>query len=402
MRKKQAANPKMVALLNKMEEIIMKKAISLLLVCVLTLGLFAGCGSKQAEEPAKTPSTTDATAAVKPLNIALVVAGSLGDKGFNDSAKAGLDMAKEAYGITYQVVELPAGDKTKYEPTLLDLADTKSYDLIIGSGNAMREILENVSKEYPNQKFYLFDASVNYENGKFENVYCNTFLQNEASFLAGIVAAGMTVSGALDDLNEDNMVGNVLMMDMAVINDFMVGFIEGCQYANENVKINSAYIGAVDAAKAKDMAMAMYQQKADIIFQVAASAGLGVIEAGKEQKGYVIGVDSDQAMALMQTDPDAANRILTSVLKRSDMAIYRVIGKLLDGTVEWGTSEPLGMEENGVGLAKNEVYEKLVTEDVQNMVTEAEQKIASGEIVVSTAYGMTTEEITQMRDGVKP
>lgn len=383
----------------------MKKLVSLLLVFVLVIGMMAGCGTTQ--ELAAAPEKNDAPAAeaapeAKPLNVALVIAGSLGDKGFNDSAKAGVDMAAAEYGITAQVVEIPSSDKTRYEPTLLDLADTGEYDLIIASGNAMREVLENVSKEYPEQKFYLFDASVDYANGAFENIYCNTFLQNEASFLAGVVAAGMTTSGTLENLNEDAVVGNVLLMDMAVINDFMVGFIEGCQYVNPDVKINSAYVGAVDAAKAKDMAMAMYQQKSDIVFQVAASAGLGVIEAGKEQKGYVIGVDSDQAMALMETDPEAANRILTSVLKRSDMAIFRVITKMIEGTVAWGTSEALGMEQECVGLAKNSVYETLVTEEVRAMVEEAEQKIASGEIAVSTAYGMETDAITQMRDSVKP
>ena len=212
----------------------------------------------------------------------------------------------------------------------------------------------------------------------------------------------MTTSGALENLNDDNLVGNVLMMDMAVINDFMVGFIEGCQYVDPDIKINSAYIGGVDAAKAKDIAMAMYQQKADIVFQVAASAGLGVIEAGKEQKGYVIGVDSDQAMALAETDPDAANRILTSVLKRSDMAIYRVISMMREGSVPWGTSEALGMEQECVGIAKNEIYEKLVTAEVREMVEDAEKKIASGEISVGTAYGMETDAITQLRDSVKP
>lgn len=387
----------------------MKKVVSLLLAIVLLIGLMSGCGSNNTPVATKETTATQNSAleesknsTADPLNVALVIAGSLGDKGFNDSAKAGVDMAAEEYGITAQIVEIPSSDKTRYEPTLLDLADTGEYDLIIASGNAMREVLENVSKEYPEQKFYLFDASVNYDNGTFENVYCNTFLQNEASFLAGVVAAGITTSGTLENLNDDAVVGNVLLMDMAVINDFMVGFIEGCQYVNPDIKINSAYVGGVDAAKAKDIAMAMYQQKADIVFSVAASAGLGVIEAGKEQSAYVIGVDSDQAMALMDSDPEAANRILTSVLKRSDMAIYRVITKMIDGSVAWGTSEALGMEEGCVGLAKNTVYETLVSEEIRAMVEEAEQKIASGEIVVSTAYGMETDAITQLRDSVKP
>lgn len=380
----------------------MKKSVSLLLTTVLLTGVLTGCGSSSNTAAAATQGTETAATEKEPLHVALVVAGSLGDKGFNDSAKNGIDLAAADFGITSQIIEIPSSDKTKYEPTLLDLADTGEYDLIIAAGNAMREVLENVSKEYPDQKFYLFDAKVNYDNGTFENIYCNTFLQNEASFLAGVVASGMTTSGTLEDLNDDAVVGNVLLMDMAVINDFMVGFIEGCQYANADIKINTAYIGAVDAAKAKDMAITMYQQKADIVFQVAASAGLGVIEAGKEQSGYVIGVDSDQAMALMDSDPDAANRILTSVLKRSDTAIYRVIEMMQNDSVPWGTSEALGLEEECVGLAKNSVYEELVSEEVRAMVDEAEAKIKSGEISVSTAYGMETDALTQMRDSVKP
>lgn len=391
----------------------MKKVVALLMSCILIIGMLAGCGNKNTAQT--TPAAGNENqgnesqsnenqgneAIGKDFKVALVIAGALGDKGFNDSAKAGVDQAIAEFGISAQVVELPSSDKTKFEPTLLDLADTQEYDLIIASGNAMREILEKVSKEYPEQKFYLFDAAVNYENGKFENVYCNTFLQNEASFLAGIVAAGMTTA-EMDGMNADKIVGNVLLMDMAVINDFMIGFIEGCQYVDKDIKVNSAYIGGVDAAKAKDIASSMYQQKADIVFPVAASAGLGVIEAGKEQGAYVIGVDSDQAMALMDSDPEAANRILTSVLKRSDVAIYRVIKMMLEDSVAWGTSEALGMEEGGVGLAKNEVYEKLVTEDVRKMVEDAEQKIANGEIVVGTAYGMETDAIAQVRDSVKP
>ena len=387
----------------------MKKLMALLLALTLILALLVGCGGGSGDtDDANTPGGEEPggeePSGEAPLSVAMVIAGSLGDKGFNDNSKAGLDKAVEDFGIEIQVIELATNDKTKYEPTLLDLADSGEYDLITASGNAMREVLESVAEACPDQKFYLYDASVDYNNGDFPNVYCNTFLQNEASFLAGIVAAGMTSQTNLEDLNSDKVVGNVLMMDMAVINDFMVGFIEGIQYADPEVKVNSAYIGAVDAAKAKDMALAMYQQNCDIVFQVAASAGLGVIEAAKESNGYVIGVDQDQAAALMDSDPDAANRILTSVLKRTDTAVYRIIEMMINDpdNVPWGTSEALGMQEDCVGLAKNDLYEEMVSQEVRDMVADAEAKIASGEIEVGTAYGMTAEEITALRDSVRP
>lgn len=383
----------------------MKKVIAILMVCALSLSLLVGCGSGSASPTAAALSSTagNTDTEKKTLKVAVVVAGALGDKGFNDSAKAGMDKAVADFGIEAQVIELPTSDKTKFEPTLMDLAESGKYDLITTAGNAMREVLEKVSVEFPEQKFYLYDASVNYKSGEFPNVYCNTFLQNEASFLGGVVAANMT-SSSLPDMNADKTVGCVLMMDMAVINDFLVGFIEGVQYADPAVKVNSAYIGAVDAAKAKDMATAMYQQKSDIVYHVAASAGLGVIESAKEQNGYVVGVDQDQAMALLETDPEGADRILTSVLKRVDVAVYRVIEKMVNDpdSIPWGNSEALGMQDGCVGIAKTDVYKKLIPADVQAKVEDAEKKIASGEIKVSSAYGMEAEALTTLRNSVKP
>lgn len=382
----------------------MKKMWVCLLTLLMVMSFAAGCGKKEEGQAAvETNKKENPENSEEDYSVAMVIAGALGDKGFNDNAKAGLDKAVEEFGIQSQVVELPSSDKTKFEPTLLDLSDSGKYDLIMVAGNSMREVLEKVAVEYPEQRFYLYDASVNYDNGEFPNVYCNTFLQNEASFLAGIVAASMT-SSDLPNANAEKIVGNVLMMDMAVINDFMVGFIEGCQYADSEVKVNTAYIGAVDAAKAKDMAISMYQQNADVVFQVAASAGLGVIEGAKESGRYVIGVDQDQAMVLMEEDPDAANRILTSVLKRTDVAIYRILDKAVNDpdSIAWGTSEALGMEEECVGIAKTDVYQKMVNEEVRKKVDEAETKIASGEIKVGSAYGMETDEITELRNSVKP
>ena len=396
----------------------MKKMLAVLLMLAMAMGVFAGCGKKETsgedggaetkkesgqEEQTATEDDKKEDGAGVDYSVAMVVAGALGDKGFNDNAKKGLDSAEEAFGIKTQVVELSTADKTKYEPTLLDLADSGKYDVIMVAGNAMREVLEKVAVDYPEQKFYLYDASVNYDNGDFPNVYCNTFLQNEASFLAGVVAASMT-SSDLPDANEDKIVGNVILMDMAVMNDFMVGYIEGCQYADPEVRVNTAYVGASDAAKAKDMAISMYQQKADIVFQVAASSGLGVIEAGKESGKYVIGVDQDQAMVLMDGDPEAAKRILTSVLKRTDVAVYRALDMMINDpdSVPWGTCEALGMEEECVGIAKSDVYQELVSEEVKAAVEEAESKIISGEIKVGSAYGMETEEIAKLRDSVKP
>ena len=123
----------------------MKKLMALLMACALSMSLLAGCGgggsSSTAGSSAAGGSQASSGADSKPIKVAMGIAGALGDKGFNDSAKAGLDKAMEEFGVEAQVIELPTSDKTKFEPTLLDLADSGEYDLITAAGNAMREIV---------------------------------------------------------------------------------------------------------------------------------------------------------------------------------------------------------------------------------------------------------------------
>lgn len=390
----------------------MKKLTALLLVTVMTLGMLAGCAEKPATQspsgsPATSPSAGETTPANTPANgetikVALALAGTLGDKGFNDNAKKGAERAAEEFGIEFKIIEM-TNDKTKFEPTLMDLSESGEYDLITAAGFSCKETLQKVAPQFPDQKYFLYDANADYDKGDYSNIYSNTFLQNEASYLGGIVAARMTTSD-LPDMNADKNIGCIAMMDMSVINDFLVGYIEGALSVDPDMKINSAYIGAVDAAKAKDMASAQFQQKTDIVFQVAASAGLGVIEAAKEKNGYVIGVDQDQAMALMESDPASANRIITSVLKRVDIAVYRVIKMLVEdpASIPFGTTEALGMGEDCVGIAKTDVYQTLVDDETKALVEEAEKKIASGEIKVGTAFGMDADTLTALRNSVKP
>ena len=109
----------------------MKKLTALLIACALSMSLLAGCGGGGSSSAAGSSEAGGSQAASdagsKPVKVAMVIAGALGDKGFNDSAKAGLDKAMEEFGIEAQVIELPTSDKTKFEPTLLDLADAADF-----------------------------------------------------------------------------------------------------------------------------------------------------------------------------------------------------------------------------------------------------------------------------------
>lgn len=392
----------------------MKKLITVILsVMVLFSLLMAGCAGNgtapvssstpEASSPAAlSPAATESTApaspsdtavpAAKPLKVALLLSGNLGDMSFLDSSNAGMQAVAAKNGTEVKVIEM-GSDSSKYETNVLDASES-DYDVIIGSGWMLQEPIENVAANYPDKKYILFDASVDYTKADYSNVYSINYKQNEASFLAGMLAAKMSKTGKLGFLGG---------MDGAVINDFLIGYIEGAKYVNPDIKISAAYIGSyVDSAKCKEMAIAQYNQNIDIIFTAAGAAGLGTLDAAKELGKYAIGVDSDQAMIFDSSDPDKAKQIPTSVMKRVDNSLVRAFDMISAGTLKWGGAETLGLAEDAVGLSDNKYYQSIVPADVRSEIDTARSKIISGDIKVSTAFGKETSEITQIIDSVKP
>lgn len=204
--------------------------------------------------------------------------------------------------------------------------------------------------------------------------------------------------------SETGVFGFVGGMDNVTINDFLVGLIEGAQYINPDMKFAVAYIGNFDdAVKCKEITLSQISnQKADVVYGCAGQAGLGNIEAAAENGVYSIGGDSDQAMILKESNEDKASCIITSIMKRVDMSLLKAVSDYMEGSLEWGTAGELGLNDQAVGLAKNEYYEAILTEEQRAQIDEIEQKIIDGEITVGTAFGMTTEEIEALRNSVQP
>jgi basic membrane protein A len=130
----------------------------------------------------------------------------------------------------------------------------------------------------------------------------------------------------------------------------------------------------------------MYRQGASIVFNVAGGTGLGIFEAAAEDGRWAIGVDSDQWLMLKDEKPELAARILTSMLKNVDNSLFRALKLHLEGKLAWGKAESLGIAEGGVGLAKNENYQKLTPEDIKARIEEAEKAILEGRIRVDTVF----------------
>lgn len=351
-----------------------------------------------------------ATAQDEPLKIVNVVNGVLGDKSFFDSAQRGMDrLIDEGYNVEVNTIELGI-DPANWESGLADaMADTDSYDLLIVGTFQMGEFLAQRVHLYPDKYFIMYDDSVQYDNPEmcFEgctNVYSVTYAQNEGSFLAGVYAGAITRSG-IEGTNEDHVIGAIGGQDIPVINDFIVGYEQGACLVNPDSQVLVQYAGGWnDPAKGKEIALAMYEQQADIVFQIAGGTGVGVFEAAEEQGKYAIGVDSDQALIIQETAPEQAERVLTSMMKNVDNSLYRAVDLFLKGELPFGEAEVLGIAEGGVGLAQNEIYEDNTPEWILDLVDAVSDAVDEGEIAIISvldeenpaSVGMSCDEMPEV------
>lgn len=302
----------------------------------------------------------------KKIRIAHLVNGYLGDKSFHDSANLGLsDLADENKSIEFKSVEM-TDDTSKHEKTLMEYCEDGTWDIIVVGTWQMIEPLKNASEKYPDQKFILYDDKMDYSDGKYKNIYSITYKQNEGSFLAGYIAT------KLAENTENRKIGFLGGMITPVINDFLVGYSAGRDYANPEVSLNVAFINDFfDAALGKQMANSQYDGGVEVGFSPAALAGMGQVEASLEKGKYMIGIDSDQYALFGE---EKGKYIVTSVLKNVGNSLKRAIDLYSKGELPFGSSESLGLKEDAVGIVKNENYKKIVPADVQNEIEEVEKR----------------------------
>ncbi len=266
----------------------------------------------------------------------------------------------------------------------------------------MSEVFGEVAQQYPENQYILYDASLPYGDGDFENVYSVQYKQNEGSYLGGALAAGLLAEGALAEA-EGLSLGFLGGMDIPVINDFLLGYIAGAQSVDPEIRVAVAYVGSfVDAAKGKELALAQFRNGAALSFPAASQAGLGMLSAAEEMQRYVLGVDSDQEAIFAESDPAIAGRVVSSVLKNVDVSLLRAYDMYVDGTLPFGTVEVVGLEEGAVGLVESGNMAAMASDALKARIEQAKADIASGAVVVPTAFGMTTEDIGAIRDAVRP
>jgi basic membrane protein A len=316
---------------------------------------------------AETPGASDA------VKVGIVFdVGGRGDKSFNDGAYLGAARAEKELGAQVRFIE--PGDGSDREAGLRLLA-AEGMNLIVGVGFIFTDDITQLAKEYPNTKFADVDYSVGVDKqGNIipppPNLAALKFREEEGSFLVGALAA--LVGGS-------KKVGFVGGMDFPLIQKFEAGYKAGVKYVCPDCTVISQYAGVTPEAfrnpgKGKELALSQYQQGVNIIYHASGSTGLGVFEAARQTGKYAIGVDADQY-------DEAPGRILTSMVKGVDVAVYETIKRVKEGRFQGGVFQ-FGLAENGVGYVYDAHNRALIPDSVHARVEQIRDDIIARKISV--------------------
>ena len=363
----------------------MKKGVAMGMAAMLAMATVGNVNVFAEEIPGFDKNTDD-------FGIVYIINTNLGDRGMTDMTWKGLQAAAEKYGIRADYIEL-GGDVTLMTPTLQECAENPDYDVIYCNSYNILEAMQQVAQEYPEKKFAMVDSE---DNLRLENVFSVNFYQNQGSYLAGVAAALLTESDR-ELANEDKVVGFVGGGENTALDDFLVGYIQGVHSVDPEIDVLVSWIGNfTDTAKGKELATAQANQGADVIYSVAGSAGMGTLDGCAENGVYGIGVNVDEYKTLIDTNPDTAANVCTSMCKWYDITAETIIDKIMDGSLAWGEYEVWGLSENVVSLAKdNPNYESIFTDEMKKQLEETQQAIVNGEIEVHTAIGVDTDTVAE-------
>ena len=296
--------------------------------------------------------------------------GGRGSAGFNELAWEGVKRAADAFGAELkEVTAEPDDTDADREERLTELADAHYYP-IFAIGSTYAGAVAKVAPKYPRIWFgILDDGTVN-----APNVIGIQFNEEQGSFLVGAAAALTSKTGN---------VGFIGAVQTPLLQKYEAGFTAGARAADPDVKVQVAYLsqppdatGSSDPAKARKAALGMYDAGADVIFGAAGDSGNGVIQAAHDRGLWAIGADSDQYLT---ADPSVRGAILTSMLKRADVATYTIAMEVANGVRKDGNNV-FGVGAGGVGYSTSGGF----VDPIKAQLDAFAARIASGEILVPT------------------
>jgi len=294
--------------------------------------------------------------------------GGRGDGTFNDSAATGGEQAASELGA--QITELEANVDEDRKANL-ELLAADGNAVIVGVGFMFTDPMTEVAAANPDITFGIVDSVV-----EADNVKSLIFAEEQGSFLVGAAAALKSESGKI---------GFIGGQEIDLIKKFEAGYTAGAKYINPDIVVDVKYLGPAgdnsawgNVAGAKEIAAGWYAAGTDVIYTAAGGSGAGTIEAAIEAGKWAIGVDSDQY--LTAGTPEAQAVILTSMLKRVDVAVFETIKAVNDGD-KTGGIKVFDLSNDGVGYSTSGGY----IDEFVDQLDEIKAKIVSGEITVPTA-----------------
>ena len=372
----------------------MRKRLLLLLSVLLSFSLIAAaCGdddddagsdssssSDTSEEPAEEVPAADTT-------VGLVYdIGGRGDLSFNDSAAEGLDRAESELGIAFG--EASPNDDGSNRAELLQLA-ADANPIVIGVGFLFEADAAAVAAENPDTNFAVIDSSMlDFSQDPpapyGDNVAGLVFAEEQGSYLVGVAAALKSESGKV------GFIGGVCCFGL--IEKFEAGFRAGVASVDSSIEVVAEYItdapdfdGFNQPDRAQVIATTMYEDGADIIYHAAGGAGNGMFQAAKDYsedngtKVWGIGVDSDQYNTIGAVDASLQEYVLTSMLKRVDVAVYEILKAQEEGSFAAGPNL-YDLSVDGVGYSATGGY----VDDIADELEAAKASIIAGDVVVPT------------------
>src|SRR5215210_5471373 len=332
-----------------------------MLVALLALGtgIIAACGD---DEDSGGGGGTSSAKKEKKIRVAMVTdIGGLNDRGFNALAYKGLQQAKSELGADIRV--LTSKSNADYVPNLSTLARQK-YDLVVAVGFLMGDATAKVAKSFPQTNFAIVDFPSAALKGKPTNVRGLLFKENEAGYLVGYMA-GLYAK----EKGGKQVVTAVGGQKVPAVDSYIAGYQAGAKKANPQVKTDFGYSqDFVDQAKCKEMALNQIGEGSQVVFAVAGQCGLGALDAAKEKNVQAIGVDADQGYV--------NSNVMTSALKKVDVAVFETAKAIKDGSFKAGEDGLFDVKSDGVGLGKVNAAGRPFEEDVKKV----QEQIADGEV----------------------
>jgi len=362
----------------------MKRASRLLALLSAAAVVGAACSNNSNTSSGGSPTTNASGPAVK---VALLYdLGGRGDKSFNDSAAAGLEKAKSDFNIDAKELQPNAGGTNRAE--LIDLVASQGYGLIIGVGFLYAPTIGAAAAKYPNIKFGDVDGFVDHttcdtcqDQTPSGNLSSLLFAENEGAYLVGAAAALKSKTHHI------GFIGGV--SGTGLIEKFQAGFDAGAKSIDSSITIDHKYITAApnfngfnDPSDATVIATGMYQNGADVVYHAAGGSGAGLFKAAVQYSTqndthvWAEGTDSDQYLS---APSDQQPYILTSNLKRVDVAVYETIKAYVNNQFQGGI-RTFDLKAGGVGYATSGGF----VDDIKDQLDAIADKIKSGEITVPT------------------